>query len=122
MSQRIISTINGIMLQDTVAGVIYSPFRPYLVENNGFIDNRVNKTEFRAKEIEILAEEKEIPKGLTDQKLEVAFKLFKTQKLAEGFTAKELDFKEFVENLSDYLPGKSKKPADEKTAADPKAK
>jgi hypothetical protein len=114
MTQRIIRTLDNKMLQDTTAGVLLSPFRPYLVEHNVFIEGRLAKNGPRPQEIEVLLEEDKIPAGLTDEALEQAFKSYKATFISAGGDAADIDFKDFVKDLSKFLPkAKNKNPLKE---------
>ena len=66
----IVKTLDNKMLQDTVSGVIIQPFRPTLVENTSFIEQRTQKGEHRPKEVEILYPNFEPNEGVTDLTLE----------------------------------------------------
>lgn len=64
----IVATLDSKMLQDTVAGMIITSRRPHVVEENSFVEQRLNKTEHRKKELEVLVQADDVPEGLTDKK------------------------------------------------------
>lgn len=65
----IVKTIGNKLLQDTVAGAILHPFRPTLVENTSFVEQRTQKSEYRPKEVEIIVSNFEPNEGVNDKKL-----------------------------------------------------
>lgn len=62
----IVGTLDNKMLQDTQVGMIITSRRPHVVQENGFVEQRLNKTEYRKKELEVIVPSDAVPDGLTD--------------------------------------------------------